>query len=179
MSKYLNLVDLTSKVVFLFFSPLKATNIILWCWWGQEWATCWPPCLSWLPWGLPGPYLQSGAQVGQQEVDRPLCGQPSCGPASHLLQAAPSGPPWSCHQILPLADLGTYTIRGRLVRLPSDVKFLYLQLQQAFQMSLPTGPALLMPSDKQDGILESLSCFIRFSSINWRSFSLFSRSQNL
>ena len=55
-----------------------------------------------------------------------------------------------------VADLGTYTTRARLVGLPSDVKVLYLVLQQAFQMSLPTGPALLMPSDKQDGIPESL-----------------------
>ncbi|TEA14714.1 hypothetical protein DBR06_SOUSAS3110021, partial [Sousa chinensis] len=45
---------------------------------------------------------------------------------------------------------------GRLVVLPSKVKSLHLRLQRAFQIGLPTGLALLIPSNSQDGIPERL-----------------------
>lgn len=45
---------------------------------------------------------------------------------------------------------------GRLAVLPSEVKSLYLMLHQAVQMGLPTGPALLIPSNSQDSIPESV-----------------------
>ena len=59
---------------------------------------------------------------------------------------------------------------GRLVVLPSEVKSLYLMLHQAFQMGLPTGPALLIPSNSQDSIPES---------VFFCSLSFFSKSQDL
>lgn len=149
------------KIKILFFHCKRAAYIILRMLVGQRRATSCAPCLSWRGSGasslecrgLPGPHLQVGCRASSPWSIH-LAGLPPT-----WIPAAPSAPHGSCHQIKKLT-LGPTTMgEGNFCCLQK--LSLYLMLQQAFRMRFLTGPALLMPSDGQDGIAEGLrsSCY--------------------